>query len=209
MSDESNNSSIGSALGSVFGGLLQMRLLNNPEFVKATGRMFLSRMRISINLMRYNIRSSAERHGTASPYNRDLMFEGHRVTPQARDFLLHKIDEAKEYTELNQFTARLSWWILDNDPYANEGVVSPPPPAVVTNARPRARLAFHVGLVIAVGISVLSAVTYTLWTLPVMAVVLALTYMRSRPVAVEPTEPEWAWLEQYSLRSSDELARHT
>lgn len=209
MSNGSNNSSVGSAIGSVFAGLLQMRLLNDQEFVKSTGRMFVSQMRISINLMRYNIKNSAERHGSASPYNRDLIFEGQRVTPEARDYLLKKIDEAKEYSELNQFTARLAWWILEKDPYVNQGEVSPPLPAAAINPRPRARLAFHIGFVIAIGISVLSAITYTMWTLPVMGVVLGLTYLRSRPVVAEPTEPEWAWLEQFSLRRSDELTRHT
>ena len=196
MSDNNSTSSqIGSALGGMFSGLLQMQLLSNPEFVQSTKNLFVSNLRMSAMVLKSTIKLSREKHGSQCPYDRNLMFEGQLITPAARDHLISMCENLRSYDDFNRFTQRLAWWIFEKEPYVND-VASPEAPAVHQSGR--GWVAYLVGAGVCVAIAIAFGVIVSLWITAIMLPVIGLTnILTSRHIVQPSTEPEWAWLIPY------------
>jgi hypothetical protein len=211
MSDNNSTSSqIGSALGGLFSGLLQMQLLSSPEFVKSTQNLFVANLRMSAQVLKSTIALSRNQYRDQSPYNRDLMFEGQVITPAARDRLISMCENLASYDDLNRFTQRLAWWIFEKDPYMQD-VPSPPAPAVRQTGV--GWTAYIVGTGISIIIAIAVGVSSSLWVTAFMLPVLGISMLFAHRQRTKPQlEPEWAWLlpYQYPTQSkSDELPSHT
>ncbi len=211
MSDNrSTSSQIGSALGGMFSGLLQMQLLSNPEFVKSTQNLFVANLRMSAQVLKSTIALSRSKDSDQSPYNRDLMFEGQIITPAARDRLIRMCEDLSSYDDLNRFTQRLAWWIFDEKPYTQD---VPSPPAPVVHQSGGGWTAYLVGTGISVFIAIAVGLSSSLWVTVCMLPVLGITTLLTHRQRIKPQlEPEWAWLLPYQYPTkgqSNEFSRHT
>ena len=198
MSDsDRGGSTIGSAIGSMYAGLLQVQLMNNEKFISSVKAMHLSSLRLSASALQFSIKHDPDAGRATSIYAKDLFFEGQRVTPAARDYLLDRCMKAANYDEINAFTKRLVWWILDNKPYENH--IIPPQPPVISTPIVDAGNHLNIGFAIAAIIVIVFAVVKHLFIVVPMGLVLAATYLIStRRIEQPDVEPEWAWLQQYS-----------
>lgn len=193
MSKEADDSSsVGSALGTIFGNLLQLQLLSNKEFVSSVKSMHLSNLKVQINSLQSIMRLQSNNHSADARYNKTLIFEGQRITPQVRKHLFEICSTADNYDAITPSMKRLVWWLLVSNPYV-EDVVPPAPPK---QERVKPMTIYKVAMllcVLIIGYFALSVSTSVL--LPMSAMLISTHKASYKWLMQVHSVNEWAWLE--------------